>query len=680
MVKRMKLNDICTKLVKNNKKQYKVILLCLIFGVALFTSLGIIVFSPMVKNGIVKGGTTSSIAYMTYISTGVGCLIFIMYSHSLFMKYKSNDIGVFISLGLRRKDVKKILLKEITYILPIGALIGVILGVPISYTFWKIMTSIIGINDIPFTLSLGGFIGALIFTMIIVLLIKFKTSRYINKVDIISIMKNEEIIESVKSGNYIIGIVGFVSLIVSLILYPLSAYGLIFRELSYIENVFAVIAIVSIYIIASQACSLGDLVKKININNYYKNIMFYNLLKLKGRQYTNTLFSVIILIGITVFMMCFSIVPAVSAEKIIEKRYPFDYMIRTTANQNNNISKEQIYDLANENNIDITEYNESEILMLAREQQFGNSISIIDAVCMSEDTYNNVYKDNIDVKTGYYNRYVVDKSQSKIKYTHNYKLKTVGDNLEKQLKMQEGIHRNLIEGDMNIIDDVFVLDNKDYNEFKAHSSKEAIENHLVFNVDNWMNSMNFYEDLATMIVKSNVDGIDLGHGIISRTYENEDTKVTKYEDMDAENYNNWKYKPFAKISGFTESRNENIYFLLFSYLGILSVISASVILYIKVLNTSWQDKKTYIKLTLLGGSKTFINSIITNQLRIIFFVPTIIGTMLGVYLSNMMNSNSLYAEIYIQYALLFGGMFCIAQIIMYLITRHILISKEGNFD
>lgn len=669
----MKLNDICKKLVNSSKDKYKVILICLIFAISLFTSMGLIVFSPMVKNGIVEGGTTSGIAYLTYMVTGIGCLMFTMYSHSLFMKYKSSEIGIFISLGLQRKNIKKILLKELTYILPLGSVFGIILGVPLAYIFWSLMTYLIGIKDIPFTISINGIVGSLVFCFILISLIKWKTARYIKKVDIITIIKNEETIEKVKGGNYIIGIIGVITLVLSLVLYKLSAYGIIFRGLA-VESIFAVTTIISVYIIASQACAFGSLAKKINIKNYYKNIMFYNLLKLKGKQYANTLFAVIILIGITVFTMCFSLVPATSAEQIIERSYPFDYVVRRTTTQNNNVEKEDIYNLATENNIKISEYNEIELLKLVRGQQFANEIFDTEAICLSEDTYNKVYKENIDVESGYYNRYADDKSL--LKTDTSYKLWNIGKNVEKEMKMQEGVHKKLIQGDISTIGDFFVLDNDDYNKFIENSPKEAVESHITFNVDDWKNTMDFYKALRNTVITSNKDGINMGYGLLE--LDNSDIETISYTEMDIQEYNSWKYKPYAKISGFTDDRNENIYFLLFAYLGILSVVAAASILCIKVLNISWQDKKIYSNISILGANKNFIKSIITKQLMIIFFVPTIVGVSLGIYLSNMMNSQTLYADIYLKYAILFGGIFCIAQIFMFILTKLIVIKKYIN--
>lgn len=679
MVLTMKINYICRKLVKNNKSQYITLMLCLIFGVILITSLGLIVFSPIIKDNTMEGGTTRSIAYITFGATSFGSLMFITYSHSLFMKYKSKQIGIFISLGMSRRSIKKILLRESAYILPIGVVVGITFGFLLAYTTWYIIKDILNITEVPYVIGWNGFLASLIICTIAVLNIQHRTARYIKKVDIINIMKNREKAEEVKTGNYIFGIIGMVIAPLGFYLWDRTLRGLLFSNFEGIEIIFAGMIPLGIYLIVTQISTLGELIKRISIKKYYKNIMFYNLLRLKGKQYANTLFVVIILIAITIFMSCISLIGPLAAKQIIEIRYPFDYLIRQSIDQNNNITKEKIFQLADKNNIIIKNYNEIELLQLARKEKFGDEVSITDMVCISEEEYNRVYHDNIDVKPGYYNMYSDDKSRMQLNKLKIINAMIIGKEMNQELRMQNGIHRTLIEGDVSIRREFFVLDNSDYIKFRYNSIKEAVEKQIVFDVVNWEETEHFYIDLKKMITESNEKGLKISGELINKIYYDQPEEVVSYKKITNREYEYWTYKLEAKISGFAEEKNKSIYSLLFIYIGLLSIVSSAVIIYIKVLNTSWQDNTIYKNISLLGANNKSVKLIVTKQLAIIFFLPSIIGSVLGVLLSNLMNSQYLYSSIFMRYSIIFASIFIIAQLSMFLITRFVVIKNQTDF-
>ena len=675
---RMNINYICRKLVKNNKKQYAVLLACLLIGTMLSTSLGLLVFSPVIRDNTAEGGTTRSIAYIIYGITMLGSIMFILYAHSLFMKYKSREIGLFISLGMSRVNIKRILLKELSYILPIGVTLGILGGIPTVYLFWGFISKVIGATSLPYVFSWIGLIGGAALGSAAIFLINAYTSKNITKIDILTILRQKEQTEETRVGNYSLGIIGLIAGFVGAFGWDKSVRGLWFPDAGYMSTIFAGMIPIGLYLFAMHIGSLGALVKIVSLKKYYKNIMFYNLLKLKGRQYSKTLYTVIFLISVTVFVSCLSFIGPLAGEEIVDIKYPFDFSIRKTIDQNNNIEKDIIYQAANKHGINIEYYNEFELIQLAKRDNYQNLSMIWNMTCIKEDVYNLVYDDNIDVKPGHFVMFAANKNSLQLKYNKIINAMIIGTEISQQMKMQGAVHKILLEGGVSSRRDFFVLDNNDYDKFKAHSLDEAIETQIVFNVSNWKDSEDFYFDLKSILLSINTQGIRLSGDLIDKYFDGNSVKYVEYQNITNRDYDNWSYRLEAKIAGFAEDKFKSIYYMLFFYIGLLSVISAAMILFIKILNVSWQDNEIYFKLSLLGADRRYIKSLITKQLTVIFFVPTVLGMIFGALIASLMNSGVLYSYIFVRYAIIIDLVFLFLQAAMFLYTRYILISFTWN--
>lgn len=49
-----------------------------------------------------------------FFGSMLGIIVFLVYADSIFLKYKSREIGIFLSLGIDRRSVQKIVVKEYT--------------------------------------------------------------------------------------------------------------------------------------------------------------------------------------------------------------------------------------------------------------------------------------------------------------------------------------------------------------------------------------------------------------------------------------------------------------------------------------------------------------------------------------------------------------------------------------
>ena len=104
--------------------------------------------------------------------------------------------------------------------------------------------------------------------------------------------------EAVKGAKPILGLLGLFAIPMGVILFNITA---VIDGLKTISMLFLVISLIGGYLLTAQITTIGTLVKRFFPKAYRKNILFYNLVRQKGNQYTLSLFVSSLLIALTVF-------------------------------------------------------------------------------------------------------------------------------------------------------------------------------------------------------------------------------------------------------------------------------------------------------------------------------------------------------------------------------------------
>lgn len=192
MVIYMTLNTIVKKLFKNNIKQYILFFSSIIFAVTMIGGYGILQFSSTVTNVIMTDGATKRITLGMFAFVLLGTFAFVIYAYSLFLKYKSKEIGIFISLGIKRENVKKIVIKELNIIFSAATVLGLVFSILVSWLSWNVLTIFVKTEETAFFIGWTGIGIALLFSILCMIITRILTSKYIKKVDVVKIIKIEE--------------------------------------------------------------------------------------------------------------------------------------------------------------------------------------------------------------------------------------------------------------------------------------------------------------------------------------------------------------------------------------------------------------------------------------------------------------------------------------------------------
>ena len=398
----MTLNDISRKLFKNNRKQYGLFFFSIVFSIAMTGAYGVLQYSPTVTNVLVDGGSTQTISQAMFFGSMLGIIVFLVYANSIFLKYKSREIGIFLSLGIDRRSVQKIVVKEYTLLFQIAALIGLLLSVPLAYLCWSLLNLFLETQETAFSIGWAGLIIAILFSLLNWFILRTINRRYIKNVDILKIIKTSDENETAKSGNLFLLILGALLVPAGIVaFFTLQNIG------GFLNTLLAFVglagAVLGVYLLIVQCASIGDILKKYNDKAYYKNIVFYNLLKQKIRQYTRSIFVATLLITFTIFGIGFIAAGFIDGYNVALNE-PYDYTINST--YEHPMTEQRIFEIAEESNAVITSIKHIDCLLLGVQNNYKNGERDWGSrIIVSEDNFNVLSGAAISVPKGSYTVY-----------------------------------------------------------------------------------------------------------------------------------------------------------------------------------------------------------------------------------------------------------------------------------
>lgn len=669
----MTLNDISRKLIQKNIKQYSLFFFSILFSITMTGAYGVLQYSPTVTNVLVDGGSTQTISQGMFFGSMLGIIVFLIYANGLFLKYKSSEIGIFLSLGINRRTVQKIIVKEFTILFQIAALIGFFLSVPIAYLCWTVLNVFLETQETAFTIGWSGLIIALIFAVLSWLILRTVNRKYIKTVDILKILKSSDEVEAVKNGNLFLLICGFILIPVGIVgFFTLQNIGGVINTL--LAFVSMAIAFVGVYIFIIQLASIGDILKRYNKKSYYRNIVFYNLLKQKIRQYTRSIFVATLLITFTIFGIGFIAAGFVDGYNVALNE-PYDYTINVTYEQPN-ITEQRISDMAKDNGTTITKMERLDCLLIGVQNTYKDGETDWSSrIVVSQSNFNNISGADLFVSEGSYTLYYDSSMSYRLNafYGDSSVIYNPTTKEEFILSQNEPFCADGLFNSRSLFSTFLILNDEDFNALSALLGKEYKATSYMLNVNDWKNSGGFQKDILQAIVTSN-------HGEIFTNWHNSATfdktggeaEYLPYQGNETRIARVWALYPLSKLSSTTTQFEAfATYLMLMLFIAILALVSAIMVIALKIINTIWDDAIVYENLKMLGMKRYGTKRLITKQILFVYFIPTVLGCIIGAFTTYRIMLVS--GVIYIENTMLLVGGVCgivlVLQLIIFFILR-----------
>lgn len=649
----MTLNKVFAKLRKYNKKNYYQLKFCIAFAVMLIASFISMVLNPAIQNALPSGGDSRRMVYMIFVVAVLGCSIFIIYATRLFLRYRSREIGIFLALGAEKKQMSKALYAELSKIGAMYSLVGMVLGFVIAYIALKIFQALFpfGIDE-PAIISVGGLLVSVLYSILVIICMMVLAATFMKRTNIIDVLNEQRTNESIKQNitqRYFI--VGIVCLVLGVLIAGVGAqmYSRITRQsLGAWVNLFYVLSLFGLYRILIYSAAVHKRGK--NPQKYYKNLISYGLLKFQGRSIVKNMLIVCLLIVCSLFACLYSPTRYMSERDGINKT-PVDYTMSYPLSADE-LEKADIEKLADQYDVGITEYHEGEFIRLLGSgvnrddvDDEGKLIEIYEKEYMyysfiNETSFNEITGEDVQVKDGTY--YMIRNSSMYENQYNRY------DNLDYVQNTYAGTEKNLeyagtIEyGSLTTLTGFdglarYVISEADYEELRQELPENMIVKNILFNVENLDDSYAFARELykqycnhasADMLKLTGYDEYQEKIALEEDGYYGYADPVTPNPEH-SEEYCDWKYAPSFKIldinNGFISF---GIFYMLFIYVAVICLAAVAIISYTRSMTVTVKNKQVFEDVRKLGGNNDYIKRILSDQVRRVYTLPTIMGCLI----------------------------------------------------
>ncbi|GAA0079259.1 ABC transporter permease [Clostridium sp. CTA-5] len=194
--------QLAKKNIKGNFKNYFLYFISVVFNVTIYFA-----FQNMANNEQIKGLLEQDVKFLilfkcSAIIIAIFTAIFIWYSSSFFIKKRKKELGLYSLLGLKKKEIGRLLFYENMIIGSFALIVGVLIGGIFSKLFMMILLNFMGMN-LHITFSIVG--GAVLYTAItfgiLFLIISINSYSIIYRFELIDLFKAESKSENKNKNN-----------------------------------------------------------------------------------------------------------------------------------------------------------------------------------------------------------------------------------------------------------------------------------------------------------------------------------------------------------------------------------------------------------------------------------------------------------------------------------------------
>lgn len=616
--------------VKKSFKDYTIYFLTIAFSVCIFYS-----FNSIEAQKAVLDMNKSQADYMTvvttlisYVSVFVSFILggLILYANNFLIKKRKKELGIYMTLGMSKSKISKILLGETLIVGVLSLVAGLLLGVFLSQGLSLFTAKLfeVDMTEFKFIISFGA-IGKTIlyFAIIFGVLMIFNTtivSRY-KLIDMLNAgRKNEEI----KIKNSIVSSIIFIISVAMLgcAYYLVTKVGLNIAKIEF--NVSIVLGILgTVGFFFGIAGFIISVVEK-NKNIYLKKLNIFIIRQISSKVNTNfvsmAVISLMLFITIVVLSTGLSFKSALEAGIVA----PFDASVGLFIEEGEKYT------------------NLEQILNSAKYDVKDNKAIFINSYKMDGLDANSILKNYAvgdfkkDLDNGKQRRESIDVIKlsdfNKIRELEGKRTFTMNDDevmLLSDFKSAKSSIKNMIKlkGTVN-------LNGKEYKVANTEYLDDAIYNSTIA------------DNVLTLIVSDNFDGnIYLDSAYMNVNYKNpkdgsakEDIQKSLSNIKNNQEFSDLFLVLYAKQDIYSQSKELTSTILYIGlYLGIVFLIASAAILALQQLSEASDSSSRYKALKKIGATEKMINKTIFNQTVIYFAMPlglAIVSSIVGINVVN----------------------------------------------
>ena len=649
-------SKIAFKNVKKSFKDYTIYFFTLMLAVCIFYT-----FNSVESQKAMSEITSSGESYVdilskviSYVSVFIAFILgsLILYANNFLVKKRNKELGIYMTLGMSKNKISKILILETIIVGILSLISGLILGLIFSQGLSILVVKLFGLKMSTYSFVISGkaMIKTVLYFGIMFLLVMIFNSFVISKYKIIDLLTVGRKTEEVKFKSNIVYLITFILCVISLV----TAYKLILEVglLGIKDKKFLIsilLGVVGTFLFFFSLSGFILYIVKKNKKIYFKGLNIFIVKQINSKVNTN--FISMSVICLMLFMTIGMLSTGFSFKNAIESGLK-----------------------------DSTPYDASANLYIDEDEKANDiqkSLEYIGVKFNKEDkvVYYDLYTDNKTISEALNLNANMRSLMNYMKLSDYNKIRALDNQNAIELNKDEVLitsnYANTLEAIQNYVknNDSIKIENKSY----KIKDKKVIEENLKtdFMKDN-MITVIVNDDVCDnmTLISSNVNVNFVGEGKEKR--ESDFTnKIYSYKTTDTD-YDKIGFVLGASRTDIYESNKGITTIVLFIgiYIGIVFLISSMAVLALQQLSEASDSIDRYKSLKRLGASEKDINKTIFIQTLVYFSLPVILAfihSVIGIKVAN--DFVSVYNKPDIMgSSLITAGIFMIVYIIYFYIT------------
>ncbi len=608
--------------VKKSLKDYAIYFLTLTLAVCIFYSFNSIEsqkalmeinasdrkYVPTVMNAI------SNVS--VFVSVILGGLI--LYANNFLIKKRKKELGIYMTLGMGRRNISRILVTE-TFLVGIISLVsGLIIGIGVSQGLSTFALKLfdLPINKYKFTISTGAIGKSVLYFGIIFLLVMLFNVYVVSKYKIIDLLTAGRKNEDVKFRNPFIYVITFIMCVASLgyAYVTVLKIGLDYEKPMLVVSI--ILGVLGTFLFFFSLSGFILYVVKKNKKIYFKGLNIFIIKQINSKVNTNFISMSVICLMLFITMVALS--TGISFNRMmdatIKETTPFDASIMLM-NRDESYTIEDVLNKSNfklSNNEKYVSYN-----------VYSAKMEVGDVVPEVTKNAKNIVVDFIKVSD--YNKILNLKGEKKITLNNNEVVLLSNDNRWVNW-INEGLKNS---NKVNIKEKEYLVKNAKVIQENLYTS-DAPHNFFTIVINDEF--VSGYK-IGTSVL--NVNYLDGNREEYNKKYDN---VVRGFYDENGPKLNIVYISGKSKDEVRAESKGlKTIILFIGIYIGIVFLITSMAVLALQQLSEASDSIDRYKSLKRIGSNGTMINKTIFIQTFVYFSLPVILAlihSVVGIYVIN----------------------------------------------
>ncbi|MGE7883104.1 ABC transporter permease [Bacillus sp. NPDC094077] len=204
----MTLSSIALRNIQRNFKDYFVYFASMIFSIVIYFTFKALQYNSQMEKAAEASKKISGAFQVSSVMLIIFVAVFIIYSNGFFTRKRKKEVGLYSLLGIRKRQIGKMLFYENMLMGLMSLIIGIAIGSVLSKLFLELLVSMMGLNlNVHFEVPMAAIIDTAIIFFVIILYTSLQGYRLIYRFKLIELFRAEREGEAMPKGSVIMALI-----------------------------------------------------------------------------------------------------------------------------------------------------------------------------------------------------------------------------------------------------------------------------------------------------------------------------------------------------------------------------------------------------------------------------------------------------------------------------------------